>query len=218
MIGARKGSPLAVGHGDGEMYLGSDAIALAPFTDTITYLDDGDWAVMTHKGVEIRDEKGAVVERAHGQDHRLGGAGRQGQPQAFHGQGNPRAARGRGTYLRALHRHDDGARAAARKAAVRLEEAQPALDLRLRHRVLRRAGGEILVRALCAAVGRNRHRLRVPLPRGAAVAGRSRDLHLAVGRDRGHARHAALRQGAASSTFFPWSTCRPRPSRAKATW
>ena len=63
MIGARKGSPLAVGHGNGEMYLGSDAIALAPFTDTITYLDDGDWAVMTHKGVEIRNENGAVVER-----------------------------------------------------------------------------------------------------------------------------------------------------------
>jgi glucosamine--fructose-6-phosphate aminotransferase (isomerizing) len=63
MIGARKGSPLAVGHGNGEMYLGSDAIALAPFTDTITYLDDGDWAVMTHTGVEIRDEKGAVVKR-----------------------------------------------------------------------------------------------------------------------------------------------------------
>jgi glutamine---fructose-6-phosphate transaminase (isomerizing) len=42
MIGARKGSPLAVGHGDGEMYLGSDAIALAPFTDTISYLEDGD--------------------------------------------------------------------------------------------------------------------------------------------------------------------------------
>src|SRR6185437_3936011 len=55
MIGARKGSPLAVGFGEGEMYLGSDAIALAPFTNTISYLEDGDWAVMTHKGVEIRD-------------------------------------------------------------------------------------------------------------------------------------------------------------------
>jgi len=63
LIGARKGSPLAVGHGDGEMYLGSDAIALAPFTDTITYLDDGDWAVLSRKGVQIRDEKGTVVER-----------------------------------------------------------------------------------------------------------------------------------------------------------
>jgi glucosamine--fructose-6-phosphate aminotransferase (isomerizing) len=64
MIGARKGSPLAIGFGDGEMYLGSDAIALAPFTDTISYLEDGDWAVMTHKGVEIHDEQGGRVERA----------------------------------------------------------------------------------------------------------------------------------------------------------
>ncbi len=64
MIGARKGSPLAIGYGKGEMYLGSDAIALAPFTDTISYLEDGDWAVMTHKGVEIHDEQGGRVERA----------------------------------------------------------------------------------------------------------------------------------------------------------
>jgi glutamine---fructose-6-phosphate transaminase (isomerizing) len=63
MIGARKGSPLAIGYGKDEMYLGSDAIALAPFTDTISYLEDGDWAVMTHKGVEIRDEQGHKVER-----------------------------------------------------------------------------------------------------------------------------------------------------------
>jgi glucosamine--fructose-6-phosphate aminotransferase (isomerizing) len=46
MIGARQGPPLAIGHGEGEMYLGSDAIALAPFTDTITYLEDGDCAVL----------------------------------------------------------------------------------------------------------------------------------------------------------------------------
>jgi glucosamine--fructose-6-phosphate aminotransferase (isomerizing) len=64
MIGARKGSPLAIGYGKGEMYLGSDAIALAPFTDTISYLEDGDWAVMTHNGVEIHDEQGKRVERA----------------------------------------------------------------------------------------------------------------------------------------------------------
>ncbi len=63
LVGARKGSPLAIGHGDGEMYLGSDAIALAPFTDTITYLEEGDWAVMSHRGVEIHDEAGSVVDR-----------------------------------------------------------------------------------------------------------------------------------------------------------
>ena len=64
MIGARKGSPLAIGYGDGEMFLGSDAIALAPFTDTISYLEDGDWAVLTRKGVEIHDAQGTTVERA----------------------------------------------------------------------------------------------------------------------------------------------------------
>src|SRR5688572_15865040 len=64
LIGARKGSPLAVGHGSGEMYLGSDAIALAPFTDKITYLEEGDWAVVTRAGAEIFDEQGRKVERA----------------------------------------------------------------------------------------------------------------------------------------------------------
>lgn len=63
MIAARQGSPLAIGHGSGEMYLGSDAIALAPFTDTITYLDEGDWAVMHRSGVEIYDRAGYRVDR-----------------------------------------------------------------------------------------------------------------------------------------------------------
>jgi len=63
MIGARKGSPLAVGHGDGEMYLGSDAIALAPFTDTISYLEDGDWVVLTREVGVIYDAQGAMVNR-----------------------------------------------------------------------------------------------------------------------------------------------------------
>jgi glutamine---fructose-6-phosphate transaminase (isomerizing) len=64
IIGARKGSPLAIGYGEGEMYLGSDAIALAPFTDAISYLEDGDSAVLTRRGVEVRDAKGGKVERA----------------------------------------------------------------------------------------------------------------------------------------------------------
>jgi glucosamine--fructose-6-phosphate aminotransferase (isomerizing) len=64
LIGARKGPPLAVGFGEDAMFIGSDAIALAPFTDTISYLEDGDWAVISSAGVEIHDAKGAVVERA----------------------------------------------------------------------------------------------------------------------------------------------------------
>ncbi len=63
MIAARQGSPLAIGHGTGEMYLGSDAIALAPFTDAITYLDEGDWAVLRRSGVEIFDRDGRRVDR-----------------------------------------------------------------------------------------------------------------------------------------------------------
>src|SRR5215475_8621008 len=64
LIGARKGSPLAIGYGNGEMYLGSDAIALAPFTDTISYLEDGDSAVLTRTGADVFDAKGSKVERA----------------------------------------------------------------------------------------------------------------------------------------------------------
>ena len=63
LIGARSGAPLAIGFGEGETYLGSDALALAPFTDAITYLDDGDWAVLTREGAEIHDRAGTIVER-----------------------------------------------------------------------------------------------------------------------------------------------------------
>ncbi|MET3661288.1 glutamine--fructose-6-phosphate transaminase (isomerizing) [Aquamicrobium ahrensii] len=63
VVGARNGPPLAVGHGEGEMFLGSDAIALAPFTNSITYLEDGDWVVVRHAGVSIFDIDGNAVER-----------------------------------------------------------------------------------------------------------------------------------------------------------
>lgn len=63
MIAARQGPPLAIGYGDGEMYVGSDAIALAPFTDRISYLEDGDWAVLTHDDVVIYDGEGKIVQR-----------------------------------------------------------------------------------------------------------------------------------------------------------
>ncbi|MGU3494939.1 glutamine--fructose-6-phosphate transaminase (isomerizing) [Xanthobacteraceae bacterium A53D] len=63
LIAARKGSPLAIGYGNGSMYLGSDAIALGSFTDDILYLEEGDWAVITRAGAEIRDVTGAVVHR-----------------------------------------------------------------------------------------------------------------------------------------------------------
>ncbi|ADZ70753.1 glutamine--fructose-6-phosphate transaminase (isomerizing) [Polymorphum gilvum] len=64
LIGARRGSPLAVGHGSGEMFLGSDAIALSPFTDRITYLDEGDWVVVTRTGAQVYDRDNRPVTRA----------------------------------------------------------------------------------------------------------------------------------------------------------
>jgi glutamine---fructose-6-phosphate transaminase (isomerizing) len=63
LIGARNGPPLAVGHGDGEMYIGSDAIALAPFTNMITYMEDGDWVVLHRDSFQIFDIEGNKVSR-----------------------------------------------------------------------------------------------------------------------------------------------------------
>ncbi len=88
IVGARNGPPLAVGHGDGEMYLGSDAIALAPFTNAITYLEDGDWVVVRREGhADLRHGRQTGRARAPAV-RRHQPAGRQGQPPAFHGEGN----------------------------------------------------------------------------------------------------------------------------------
>ena len=63
LIGARQGAPLAVGFGEGEMFLGSDALALAPFTSDIAYLEDGDWVVLTRDDADFRNAAGAKVSR-----------------------------------------------------------------------------------------------------------------------------------------------------------
>ena len=63
IVGARNGPPLAIGHGEGEMFLGSDAIALAPFTNSVTYLEDGDWVVVRRNEFQIYDMDRTPVER-----------------------------------------------------------------------------------------------------------------------------------------------------------
>ncbi|MBB3560618.1 glucosamine--fructose-6-phosphate aminotransferase (isomerizing) [Rhizobium sp. BK512] len=63
IMAARSGPPLAIGYGKGEMFLGSDAIALSPFTNEITYLVDGDWAIITREGATVLDFSGKVVKR-----------------------------------------------------------------------------------------------------------------------------------------------------------
>ena len=167
LIGARKGSPLAVGYGDGEMYLGSDAIALAPFTDTISYLEEGDWAVLSRE------------RRAGSRRRRQQGDARRAEIQRVRRSWSTRA-----TIATSWRRKSTSSRkwsatrwrtistwrpsGCAAGAAVRLRASiEPHVDLRLRHRLLCRAGRQILVRALCAAAGRDRCRVRVPLPRGA---------------------------------------------------
>jgi len=63
LIGARLGSPLVLGYGEGETYLGSDALALAPLTQRIAYLEEGDWVVLTREGAQVFDADNAPVER-----------------------------------------------------------------------------------------------------------------------------------------------------------
>jgi len=63
LICARRGSPVAVGYGDGEMYVGSDALALAPLTQRICYLDEGDWAVLSPTGAQVYDAEDRPVDR-----------------------------------------------------------------------------------------------------------------------------------------------------------
>ena len=63
LVGVRQGAPLAIGYGEGEMYLGSDALALAPFTDRIAYLEEGDWVALSRGGAEIRDASGKRAAR-----------------------------------------------------------------------------------------------------------------------------------------------------------
>ncbi|MGB5947731.1 MAG: glutamine--fructose-6-phosphate transaminase (isomerizing) [Parvibaculum sp.] len=63
IIGARRGSPLAVGHGENAMYLGSDAFALAPMTNRVSFLEEGDWVEITREGAVFHDAQGRVVDR-----------------------------------------------------------------------------------------------------------------------------------------------------------
>ena len=89
LIGARKGSPLAVGYGHGEMYLGSDAIALAPLTDTISYLEDGDVTVLSRQRTDFINAAGEHLRRARDKNRRLDRSCSKGRAPPFHGQGNP---------------------------------------------------------------------------------------------------------------------------------
>ena len=208
MIGARRGSPLAIGHGDGEMFFGSDAIALAPFTDRVTYLEDGDWAVLTRTGATIFDEarrRGRTADGPHASRRACWST--TATTATSWRRRSTSSRRSSATRSPTTSTSPPGACALPADFTRRLRGARPPVDHRLRHGLLRRAGRQILVRAVRAAAGRHRYRLRVPLPRAAAAAERAGDRHLAVGRDRRHAGLAALRQGGRARRSPRSSTC-----------
>ena len=168
LIAARQGAPLAVGYGEGEMFVGSDALALAPFTDTLTYLEDGDWAILSREGVEFRDASGKTVARARQKT----------QASAFLiDKGNHRHFMAKEIHEqpevvgRTLAHYLDMSSGCVRLPfempfdAAKLDARD---DLGLRHGLLRRPHRQVLDRAVRAHPRRDRRRLRVPLSRGAA--------------------------------------------------
>ena len=196
MIGARNGPPLAIGHGDGEMYLGSDAIALGPFTDTISYLEDGDWVVLTRKGATIYDKNNAIVQRE----------------AIKHSASTSLVDKANYRHFMAKEIHEQPevvGHTLARYVDMATERVTLPVKLPFDFKDIQRisitacgtasyAGyvAKYWFERLGARAGRSRCRLRIPLPRGAVAQGRSGDLHFAVRRDRRHAGGAALRQGA----------------------
>ena len=195
LIGARLGSPLVVGYGEGETYLGSDALALAPLTQKISYLDEGDWVVITREGTRIFDRDNQPVER----DIVASGASA-----AAIEKGNYRHFMQKEIFeqptvvaqtLRSYVRQVDQS-VALPQFDFDLDQDQPRHHRRLRHELLCGDGRQVLVRAVRAAAGRHRCRQRVPLSRSGARAGRAGAVHFADRRDRRYARRAAPLQGA----------------------
>ncbi len=193
LMGARRRSSLAVGYGDGEMYIGTDALALAPFTNRISYLEDEDWVVVRADGCTVY--QGTTEVKREIRQTGLSGA--------MMGKGNHRHF-----MLKEIHEqpavigdtlqsyvdlgNPDGCPAGA---AVRLERREPYHPDGLWRRLLRLHGREILVRADRTAAGRGRAGLGAALSRAAVARGRRLHRRLAVGRDGRHAGRGTLRQG-----------------------
>ena len=198
------------------MYLGSDALALAPFTDDVTYLEDGDWVVLSRTGADIRDAEGRPAARA-----------RQKVPAGT-------AIAERGNYRHFMAKEiAEQPEVVGRTLAHYVQFATGRVELPFRAPFDFDALDRIAISAcgtayyagligkywferLARLAGRDRRRFRVPLPRGAPRARRPRPVRLAVGRDRGHARLAALCQAGGAARRCRSSTCRRRRSHARA--
>ena len=159
MIVARQGSPLAIGYGEGEMFVGSDALALAPFTDEVAYLEDGDWAVLTREGVAIRDRDRKAVQRAVTRSLATAllvdkGNHRHFMAKEIHEQPEVVGHTLANTVDLSSNRHGEGP-----GSSLDFAQLCAPVHLGLRHGVLRRPRRQILVRALGAPARRRRYRL-----------------------------------------------------------
>ena len=121
LVVARKGCPLAIGYGDDEMFVGSDALALAPLTERIQYLEEGDIAFLDRRGAVVIDADGQTRRAADPPDGDERRPDRQGQPPPLHGKGDLRAAGRPGRHAallrRSRHAPDRPARPAVRPRA-----------------------------------------------------------------------------------------------------
>jgi hypothetical protein len=167
IVGAQHGAPLAIGFGDDEMFVGSDALALAPLTRRIAYLRDGDWTVVDRQGAKFFDIDGNQVDR----EIKLTRDRRHPAPDGQPGQPCRRAAGGpRDRFSQSLPHHHE----------------------RLRQRILCWASRSLVVRGDRPHPDRRRCRQRVPLPHAADVEEWPRATGVAVGRNRRYLGRTAL--------------------------
>ncbi|MCK7472721.1 MAG: SIS domain-containing protein [Rhodopseudomonas palustris] len=222
MIGARKAPPLAIGYGDGEMYLGSRrAGASSPFTDTISYLEDGDWAVLTaRRRRDPRRRRRRSVERKRADRASSELAGRQGQLPPLHGRrrstSSPRwSADTLARYVDMATERDGAARRAAvrssrRSSASRSSACGTAYYAGLVAKYWFEQLARLPVEVDVASEFRYREAAAAPRRRSRSSISQSGETA-----DTLAALRYAKEQGAAH--VVGRSTCRPRPSPARAT-
>ena len=196
LVGARKGAPLAVGYAEHEAYLGSDAFALAPFTNRVAYLEEGDVVVIEGAQVSIFDAEGRPANR----EIKITSASAALVDKAGHSHFMAKEIHEQPEVVgHTLAHYLDPAGPVVRRQGMGLRDALvKALapdHLGLRHRLLRRHGGQILVREAGAHGGGNRCGVRTALSRSGLSRERRGAVRLPVGRDRRHPGGAARRQG-----------------------
>ena len=198
------------------MYLGSDALALGPFTDDVTYLEDGDWVVLTRDGADSTTRPGETVDAPRSARSRRRPFWSTRATTAISWRrkstSSPRSSAARSPIISTCR--PSAWRCPSNCRSIRRRSTRVTIA-GLRHRLLRRPDRRILVRALRPPAGRYRRRLRVPLPRGAARRGGLTLLCRSPARP--PTRSPSLRYAKAHGQHIssPSSTSRLRPSRAR---